>query len=126
MLPVLGPRTLRSAVGTAFDTYLQMETLGSISDLSGVDSVSGLVALGLVDQRTKLLGKEELLELAALDPYTYMRETISPIAVVRWLTAIRLTMYRLILKHRQPIMKCLMNLICSMNLTSLMSWKSKL
>ncbi len=75
VLPVLGPRTLRSAVGTAFDTYLQMETLGSISDLSGVDSVSGLVALGLVDQRTKLLGKEELLELAALDPYTYMRET---------------------------------------------------
>lgn len=75
ILPVLGPRTLRSAVGTAFDTYLQMETLGSISDLSGVDSVSGLVALNLVDQRTRLLGKEELLELAALDPYVYMRET---------------------------------------------------
>lgn len=74
VLPVLGPRTLRSAVGTAFDTYLQMETLGSIGDLAGVDSVSELVALGIVDQRTRLLGKEELLQQAALDPYIYTRE----------------------------------------------------
>lgn len=74
VLPVLGPRTLRSAVGTAFDTYLQMETLGSIGELSGVDAVSELVALGIVDQRTRMLGKEELLKQAALDPYIYTRE----------------------------------------------------
>ncbi len=74
VLPVLGPRTLRSAVGTAFDTYLQMETLGSIGELSGVDTVTELVALNIVDQRTKLLGKEALLEQAALDPYVYTRE----------------------------------------------------
>lgn len=74
VLPVLGPRTLRSAVGTAFDTYLQMETLGSIGEISGVDAVSELVALGIVDQRTRLLGKGELLEQAALDPYIYTRE----------------------------------------------------
>ncbi len=74
VLPVLGPRTLRSAVGTAFDTYLQMETLGSIGELSGVDSVTELVALGIVDERTRLLGKEELLQQAALDPYIYTRE----------------------------------------------------
>lgn len=74
VLPVLGPRTLRSAVGTAFDTYLQMETLGSMSELSGVDAVSEMVALNIVDQRTRMLGKEELLQQAALDPYIYTRE----------------------------------------------------
>ncbi len=74
VLPVLGPRTMRSALGTVFDTYLQMETLGSIGELSGVDTVSELMALNVVNQRTKLLGKEALLEQAALDPYVYTRE----------------------------------------------------
>ena len=75
VLPVLGPRTVRSAFGTALDTYLQMETLGAIGDVSGVDSISELVALSVVDQRTNLLGKEELLQQAALDPYVFARES---------------------------------------------------
>jgi len=74
VLPVLGPRTLRSAFGTALDTYLQMETLGSVGEIAGVDSISEIVALNIVDQRTRLLGKEELLQQAALDPYVYTRE----------------------------------------------------
>jgi len=74
VLPVLGPRTFRSAFGTALDTYLQMETLGSVGEVAGVDSISEFVALNIVDQRTRLLGKEELLQQAALDPYVYTRE----------------------------------------------------
>ena len=75
VLPLLGPRTMRSAFGTALDTYLQMETLGAVGQVSGVDSISELVALGIVDQRTELLGKEELLQQVALDPYVFARES---------------------------------------------------
>ena len=75
VLPLLGPRTVRSAVGTALDTYLQVETLGSVTELAGAESVvSELLALNLINQRTRLLGKESLLEKAALDPYLYARE----------------------------------------------------
>jgi len=75
VLPLLGPRTLRSAFGTALDTYLQMETLGAVGDVSGIDSITELVTLSIVDQRTSLLGKEELLQQAALDPYVFARES---------------------------------------------------
>ncbi len=76
VLPILGPRTLRSAVGTALDTYLQVETLGSVAELGGAESaVSELMALNVVDQRTRLLGKESLLDTAALDPYIFARES---------------------------------------------------
>jgi len=75
VLPLLGPRTLRSAFGTALDTYLQMEALGAVGDVSGIDSITELVTLGIVDQRTSLLGKEELLQQAALDPYVFARES---------------------------------------------------
>ena len=75
VLPVLGPRTLRSAVGTALDTYLQVETLGSMTELVGAESaVSELLALNVVDQRTQMLGKESLLAQAAIDPYLFARE----------------------------------------------------
>ena len=75
VLPLLGPRTVRSAVGTALDTYLQVEALGSVTELAGAESaVSELLALNLINQRTRLLGKESLLEKAALDPYLYARE----------------------------------------------------
>ena len=55
VLPLLGPRTLRSAFGTALDTYLQMETLGAVGDVSGIDSITELVTLSIVDQRTSCL-----------------------------------------------------------------------
>lgn len=75
VLPLLGPKTMRSAVGTAVDTYFQVEALGSVTELAGSESiVSELMALNVIDQRTTMLGKESLLEQAALDPYTYARE----------------------------------------------------
>ena len=75
VLPVLGPRTVRSAVGTALDTYLQAEALGAVSQMgAGQDIVTEMMALNLVNQREKMLGKEDLLSEAALDPYIFTRE----------------------------------------------------
>ncbi len=75
VLPVLGPRTMRSAVGTALDTYLQVETLGAVSEAAaGQEIVTEMLALNLIHQRSKMLGKTELLEQAALDPYVFTRE----------------------------------------------------
>ncbi len=75
VLPVLGPRTMRSAVGTALDTYLQVETLGAVSEAAtGQEIVTEMLSLNLIQQRAKMLGKTELLEQAALDPYVFTRE----------------------------------------------------
>lgn len=75
VLPVLGPRTLRGAVGTAMDTYLQAEVLGNLGDAAvGQDIVTEMMALNLVNQREQHLGKADLLEQAAIDPYIFTRE----------------------------------------------------
>lgn len=75
VLPVLGPRTMRSAVGTALDTYLQVETLGAVSEAAtGQEIVTEMLSLNLIQQRARMLGKTELLEQAALDPYVFTRE----------------------------------------------------
>ena len=76
VLPLLGPKTLRGAVGTAVDTYIQLETLGAVTEAAGAESaVQEMLAVNIIDQRTRMLGKESLLEKAALDPYLYLRET---------------------------------------------------
>ena len=75
VLPVLGPRTMRSAFGTALDTYLQVETLGAVSEAAAwQEIVTELLALNLIQQRARMLGKTELLEQASLDPYVFTRE----------------------------------------------------
>jgi len=75
VLPILGPRTARSAVGTAIDTYVQLETLGAMGEAAGAETaISEILALNLIDQRSALLGKEDLLGKAALDPYLFARE----------------------------------------------------
>jgi len=75
VLPVLGPRTLRGAVGTAMDTYLQAEVLGNLGEAAvGQDIVTEMMALNLVNQREQHLGKADLLEQAAIDPYIFTRE----------------------------------------------------
>lgn len=75
VLPLLGSKTLRSATGTAFDTWLQMEALGAASDAAvGQELVTELMAMRLVDQREQMLGKSALLEEAALDPYVFARD----------------------------------------------------
>lgn len=75
VLPVLGPRTLRSAVGTIADTALQVETLGAVGDIAmAPDLVSEMLALNLVDRRSQLLGQTDLLEEIAIDPYVFSRQ----------------------------------------------------
>ncbi len=75
VLPVLGPRTLRSAVGTIADTALQVETLGALGEAAGgTDLVSEMLALNLVDRRSRLLGQTDLLEELAIDPYIFSRQ----------------------------------------------------
>ena len=75
VLPVFGPRTLRGVVGTAMDTYLQAEVLGNLGDAAvGQDIVSEMMALNLINQREQNLGKADLLEQAAIDPYIFTRE----------------------------------------------------
>ena len=75
VLPLLGPRTLRSAVGTIADTALQVETLGAFSEAaSAPDLVTELMALNLVDRRSRMLGQTELMEELAIDPYLFSRQ----------------------------------------------------
>ena len=75
VLPLLGPRTLRSAVGTIADTALQVETLGALGEAAaGTDLVSEMMALNLIDKRSQLLGQSDLLEELAIDPYIFSRQ----------------------------------------------------
>jgi phospholipid-binding lipoprotein MlaA len=75
VLPLLGPRTLRSATGTALDTWLQVEALGAVSEASaGQDLVTEMMAMRLINEREQMLSKTALLDQAALDPYTFARD----------------------------------------------------
>jgi len=75
VLPLLGPKNLRSATGTALDTWLQMEALGAASEASlGHEALTELFAMRLINEREKQLGKTELLEQASLDPYLFARD----------------------------------------------------
>ncbi len=69
VLPVLGPSTLRDALA------LPIDRAGSI--VAGLDNVSTrnvLMALDIVDARARLLGVAAMVEEAALDKYTFVRD----------------------------------------------------
>jgi len=66
MVPFLGPRTLRSSVGTAFDAYAS--PLGQLGDS---EPAWGLRVFNLVDLRAGLLGANELL---SGDQYIFLRD----------------------------------------------------
>lgn len=70
VLPLLGPSTLRDGIGTAATLSFQYGLLGSPDAASnaGVNIVSG------ISQRERLLGLEETIDQAALDPYAYTRD----------------------------------------------------
>ena len=66
MLPVLGPRTLRSGTGTVFDTYTGIPFL--------VDDTAvqyGFTAVETIDIRAQLLTADELL---SGDRYIFVRD----------------------------------------------------
>lgn len=68
MLPLLGPSSLRDAPGFAVDTFTDPRFfLNQQSELKW-----GLLALSLVDRRSRLLSADETLD-AAYDPYAFVR-----------------------------------------------------
>ena len=66
MVPFLGPRTVRSSVGTAFDAYAS-----PLGQMGNSDPAWGLRVFNLVDLRAGLLGADELL---SGDQYIFLRD----------------------------------------------------
>lgn len=68
VLPVLGPSTLRDTAGTLVDMQADL-----VSQVDSVSARNSLQALRIVDTRASLLGATDLLEQAALDKYSFVR-----------------------------------------------------
>ena len=66
MLPFLGPSTMRSGVGTAFDAYAS-----PMGQMGNSDPAWGLRVFNIVDLRAGLLGADELL---SGDQYIFLRD----------------------------------------------------
>jgi phospholipid-binding lipoprotein MlaA len=69
VLPVFGPRTTRDAVGLVLDIVAD-----PISNIGNVATRNSLVALRIVDDRATLLPADKVIEEAALDKYSYLRD----------------------------------------------------
>lgn len=69
MLPLLGPSNVRDTVGLAAYYYLD-----PVWRLSHTPTRSTLGAIRFVDRRARLLDAEKILDEAALDPYTFLRD----------------------------------------------------
>ena len=69
VLPVLGPSSVRDGVGTAVDL-----TADPLRQFDPTDVRNSAVALRVVDTRQRLLDAEKLVEGAALDRYSFLRD----------------------------------------------------
>lgn len=69
MLPLLGPSNVRDASG-----LLIYYKLDPVVNLNNVAARNSLTALRFVDKRARLLDAEKVLDEAALDPYTFLRD----------------------------------------------------
>lgn len=69
VLPLMGPSTVRDAVGLVPEFYT--DPVWTMNDVAGRNSAS---ALRLVSKRADLLDASRLLEGAALDPYSFLRD----------------------------------------------------
>jgi len=70
VLPLLGPSTLRDTAGLAVDTAY-LSPLGYIDD---VRTANQLRIVDYIDTRSQYLPASDLLDDAALDPYSFMRD----------------------------------------------------
>lgn len=71
VLPLLGPSTARDAAGIAVDSAFQRH---AIYGNPHPDALALSAAAGAVSTRERLLGVEDTIGKAALDPYTYTRD----------------------------------------------------
>lgn len=69
VLPILGPSTLRDAAALPVDYYGNPAHL-----IDSTQTRNQLTALHLVDTRARLLGADKLIDQAALDPYSFIRD----------------------------------------------------
>ena len=69
VLPLLGPSTVRDAVGLGVDSYLH-----PLRYVESDEVQYTLIGINLVDTRADLLRTERAFTDAALDPYTFQRE----------------------------------------------------
>jgi phospholipid-binding lipoprotein MlaA len=69
MLPILGPSNVRDTVGLA--AYYQLDPVINLDNVATRNALSGL---RFVDRRARLLDAEKVLDEAALDPYTFLRD----------------------------------------------------
>jgi phospholipid-binding lipoprotein MlaA len=69
VLPLVGPRTARDTVGLAVDSYTD-----PVSNIDYVPTRNSLLALRIVNIRAELLPADKVIEEAALDKYSYVRD----------------------------------------------------
>jgi phospholipid-binding lipoprotein MlaA len=69
VLPVFGPRTARDTVGLVLD--MAADPVGNVDH---VPTKNSLLVLRLIDKRANLLPADKVIEEAALDKYSYMRD----------------------------------------------------
>lgn len=69
VLPILGPRTTRDAIGSLVEYPLDLTY-----QIEANSTKNGLIALRTVNTRAELLGAGRVLEAAALDRYLFLRD----------------------------------------------------
>lgn len=69
VLPIFGPKTARDAVGFVLDSRVS-----PVNNIDHVPTKNSLTALQIVDGRAQLLPADRVVDEAALDKYTYVRD----------------------------------------------------
>lgn len=69
VIPVFGPRTVRDTAGLVLDV-----TADPVANVGHVPTRNSLLALRLIDNRADLLPADKVIEEAALDKYSYIRD----------------------------------------------------
>lgn len=69
VLPFFGPRTARDTIGLAFDVYTD-----PVSHVDHIPTRNVLLATRLISDRAELLKADKIIEEAALDKYSYVRD----------------------------------------------------
>ena len=69
VLPLMGPSTVRDTVGQVLDSKAN-----PIPQLDDVSARNSLLALNLIDKRASFLAADKVVEAAALDKYSYVRD----------------------------------------------------